>query len=602
MSSPDLLGFDVGSYRGLRSKPRPMTAPQLTRSASEVVVRKAFSPRSGSWRTTHRSAFNATIRPSTPSHILSTPHLHALLMAEPGDEILTRPQSAASLHGFTHKAAGGVRSTFGFGPPIVKVAPKPVPPPPPPTREQVLRKQIWARLGALEEILLQWRASGRLPSVPNPRGVGPGLDPAEVSSAEAAVSTAARARACAEKALRRAEVGYPSALAAHEAASDELRAAEDAASKKKGKGEVDRELIETAEAAAAELARVNEIISGARTTIEQSKSNHALASAHLSFLQSASSRLAGEAQLRVLHREATRRTLPCRVPYILQREAARIKNQPETVTLTLPQLWAVLIELTIIDPKAEGEKKGAYTLFNGARALEADTSRAPPSPRSTSSVPLAGASVVSLSALRAYVKPPEPKPRVLTPYEKKMNPDNLKAELAQNLGKMMGLFRTWDISGDGEIDREEFGLAVRALGIVVDDDVVEIVFDEHDHDHSGSLEYVEFLRYALRDGLKRCAMRIIDLLRKWDLDNSQSVDRREFRRAIRGIGFDAPPEEVDRLFAEMDADSSGQIDFKELNTQLRQGASIHLAAELQVGGAGEIEVGAKNRSPLRNRE
>ena len=140
---------------------------------------------------------------------------------------------------------------------------------------------------------------------------------------------------------------------------------------------------------------------------------------------------------------------------------------------------------------------------------------------------------------------------------------------------------------------------VRALKIKADDDVVGIVFREYDYDSSGSIEYTEVCRVALRDALKRSWMRVMDLFKKWDRDNSQSVSKFEFRKAIKECGFDAPANEVDKLFDSMDSDGSGQIDFKELNMNMRQGSQIRLAEELQVGAAGEIEVDAKNASAVR---
>ena len=78
--------------------------------------------------------------------------------------------------------------------------------------------------------------------------------------------------------------------------------------------------------------------------------------------------------------------------------------------------------------------------------------------------------------------------------------------------------------------------------------------------------------HALRDGLRRSAQRVIDLFRRWDVDGSNSVDRKEFRKAIRHVGFDVEVEELDMLFDELDPDRSGSIDFRELNASLRQGA------------------------------
>ena len=134
------------------------------------------------------------------------------------------------------------------------------------------------------------------------------------------------------------------------------------------------------------------------------------------------------------------------------------------------------------------------------------------------------------------------------PYEKEMNPEKLKERLALSLGRMAGLFRMWDTDGNGLVSESEFARAVGALGIEADDDVVGIVFRGYDRDDSGEIAYVEYMRYALRDGLRRSAQRVIDLFRRWDVDGSNSVDRREFRRAIRHVGFDVGDEELDALF------------------------------------------------------
>ena len=99
----------------------------------------------------------------------------------------------------------------------------------------------------------------------------------------------------------------------------------------------------------------------------------------------------------------------------------------------------------------------------------------------------------------------------------------------------------------------------------------------------------------MRDALKRSWMRVMDLFKKWDRDNSQSVSKFEFRKAIKECGFDAPANEVDKLFDSMDSDGSGQIDFKELNMNMRQGSQtigggVAVAAG-ERGGREECECG-----------
>ena len=87
----------------------------------------------------------------------------------------------------------------------------------------------------------------------------------------------------------------------------------------------------------------------------------------------------------------------------------------------------------------------------------------------------------------------------------------------------------------------------------------------------------------------------MDFFRSMDIDDSGTIGLEEFRAATRSLGFDVPHYELDAIFAEMDTDKSGSISFAELNTQLRQGASIQLSKRLQVGGAGRIRMKTSER-------
>ena len=310
-------------------------------------------------------------------------------------------------------------------------------------------------------------------------------------------------------------------------------------------------------------------------------------------------------------------------------------EKPEEIVLRFSELFQVLDEAGVVDRNGEngllGEKKAAAILFQEMRdGRKDDPSEAKPAPapsvpplqldnvddatppaplkRSASQMPVFAKpppinvrGKVSLTRLRAVAlyEPPPPKPRVLTAWEKEVNPDDLKILIGMKLSQVLLHFKRFDVDQSGQIELSEFINAVRALKIKADDDVVGIVFREYDYDSSGSIEYTEVCRVALRDALKRSWMRVMDLFKKWDRDNSQSVSKFEFRKAIKECGFDAPANEVDKLFDSMDSDGSGQIDFKELNMNMRQGSQIRLAEELQVGAAGEIELDAKNASAVR---
>ena len=178
--------------------------------------------------------------------------------------------------------------------------------------------------------------------------------------------------------------------------------------------------------------------------------------------------------------------------------------------------------------------------------------------------------------------------------------EKLKAALSRALSQMHDLFSSWDYDGNGFIDKAEFRAAVHALGLLAPNEVCDAVFDEVDADGSGEIEYVEYIKYSLRDSLKRSASRVMDLFKRWDEDASGSVDKQEFAHALHELQFDCPREIVESLFDDIDSDHSGTVEHKELHRALRQGASIKLAPVMYAGAAGEVETSARNRTaPLR---
>ena len=101
-------------------------------------------------------------------------------------------------------------------------------------------------------------------------------------------------------------------------------------------------------------------------------------------------------------------------------------------------------------------------------------------------------------------------------------------------------------------------------------------FDALDADKSGSIDIHEFIRFSLRDALARDSARVVDLLHEWDTDNNGVIDRKEFHRAIKALGFGAlaDKDDIDIVFDQYDESKDGLIEFKELNRMLRQSAEV----------------------------
>ena len=79
---------------------------------------------------------------------------------------------------------------------------------------------------------------------------------------------------------------------------------------------------------------------------------------------------------------------------------------------------------------------------------------------------------------------------------------------------------------------------------------------------------VRALRASLRAKLAQHVMRVIDLLRGWDADGDGIVSEPEFVKALRALGFKFKKEIAAQLFAEFDADGSGEVDLKELKRKI----------------------------------
>lgn len=72
--------------------------------------------------------------------------------------------------------------------------------------------------------------------------------------------------------------------------------------------------------------------------------------------------------------------------------------------------------------------------------------------------------------------------------------ERLAHALARSHARVLDLFRQWDASGDGKIDRTEFRRVARALGCAASSEICDALFATFDEDGSGTVEYDEVWR------------------------------------------------------------------------------------------------------------
>ena len=188
----------------------------------------------------------------------------------------------------------------------------------------------------------------------------------------------------------------------------------------------------------------------------------------------------------------------------------------------------------------------------------------------------------------------------------------------------------WDRNGDGDINKQEFRVNMRKLPFAAKIDValIDDLFDTLDADHGGALDMGE-LKQALkklkeeakafrdkgaankgrgaklraveapmeealkkteeyeaaekllddeRVGLSTSAklgallktrnIKVGDAIQKWDKDGSGSLDMKEFRINIKGLGFKESDSAIDEVFKGLDDDDSGELEMAELKAAL----------------------------------
>ena len=214
---------------------------------------------------------------------------------------------------------------------------------------------------------------------------------------------------------------------------------------------------------------------------------------------------------------------------------------------------------------------------------------------------------------RLFGDPPKtPKPKWLPPVPPPPGElpqlTELKQKLAANFGRVLDLFKKWDVDHDHTISIDELRLALGALQVHADEKALRVLFTELDADASGAIDYEElyqalrthgakrevpdnritlempsrkepnpdgtlaerravaFLKKALHNNLDR----VRDIFAEWDFDGNGMISKRELQRGLAALSIAIDPRSIDILFEKLDADGSGGIEFKELNRYLRR--------------------------------
>lgn len=98
---------------------------------------------------------------------------------------------------------------------------------------------------------------------------------------------------------------------------------------------------------------------------------------------------------------------------------------------------------------------------------------------------------------------------------------------------------------------------------------------------NGGVTPMQRIENTLARALKTSAVKVMDLFKDWDEDGNGSISKKEFRRAMRGLGVEGTNQDHDELFDKWDVDGSGELDYNEISKALRSAQGTITASDLK---------------------
>ena len=94
---------------------------------------------------------------------------------------------------------------------------------------------------------------------------------------------------------------------------------------------------------------------------------------------------------------------------------------------------------------------------------------------------------------------------------------------------------------------------------------------------------IDAIPYRLAGLLMENHARVIDLFRSWDEDEDGGISRKDFSRGLCALGLDERTDEmeIDELFATLDLDGDGMLEYEELNRMIRVGIAHQKSGQIR---------------------
>uniref|UniRef100_A0A8R1DF00 EF-hand domain-containing protein n=1 Tax=Caenorhabditis japonica TaxID=281687 RepID=A0A8R1DF00_CAEJA len=125
---------------------------------------------------------------------------------------------------------------------------------------------------------------------------------------------------------------------------------------------------------------------------------------------------------------------------------------------------------------------------------------------------------------------------------------------------LKGIFREFDLNGDGFIQREELRAVMQKMGQSPTEDELDAMFQAADKDRDGNIDFEEFLVIARANPLSLSLKAVFEEL---DVDGDGYITRSELRTAFQRMGHSLSDQDIKAIYRHVDANNDGKINFQE---------------------------------------
>ncbi|CAI5455975.1 unnamed protein product [Caenorhabditis angaria] len=125
---------------------------------------------------------------------------------------------------------------------------------------------------------------------------------------------------------------------------------------------------------------------------------------------------------------------------------------------------------------------------------------------------------------------------------------------------LKGIFREFDLNGDGFIQREELRAVMQKMNQSPTEEELDAMFRSADKDNDGNIDFTEFLVIARANPISLTLRAVFDEL---DVDGDGYITRSELRTAFQRMGHSLSDQDIKAIYKHVDQNNDGRINFDE---------------------------------------